>query len=97
MVRFHILLDDSEKEEFRRLAEREGKSLGEWIRAAARDRAAAAAAEHRIDSREALQDFFVECDRRTEGQGSEPDWEVHKDAIARVYERMDGMLGEIWG
>ncbi len=81
MVRFHILLDDSEKEEFRRLAEREGKSLGEWLRAAARDRAAAAAGKERFDSPEALKAFFLECDRRTQDQGSEPDWEVHKDAI----------------
>lgn len=81
LVRFHILLDESEKEEFRRLAEREGKSLGEWIREAARERAAAAAAHERVDSVDALRAFFRACDERAGEVGQEPDWEVHKETI----------------
>ena len=81
MVRFHVLLDEAEKEEFRRLAEREGKSLGEWLRAAARDRADAMARDERIDSVADLDAFFQRCDRRAEGHGPEPDWDVHKAAI----------------
>ena len=81
MVRFHILLDDDEKETFRRLAEREGKSLGEWMREAARVRARESESESRLDTVEALEAFFADSDRRQEGQGHEPDWEIHKRVI----------------
>ena len=38
--RIHIVVDRAEKERYRRLAAREGKTLSEWLRAAARDRVA---------------------------------------------------------
>ena len=81
MVRFHILLEDGEKESFRRLAEREGKSLGEWMREAARVRARQAESDLRLDTVEALNTFFADSDRRQEGQGPEPDWDIHKQVI----------------
>ncbi|MDX1673964.1 MAG: ribbon-helix-helix protein, CopG family [Longimicrobiales bacterium] len=77
--RIHILLDGAEKERFRRWAEREGKSLSEWLREAAREKLAAARQGRSLDSREALEDFFEGCDARERGE--EPDWESHRRVI----------------
>jgi hypothetical protein len=79
--RVHILLDRGEKEQFRRLAAREGKSLSEWLRGAARDRLADADAAPNLGTPEALREFFEQCDRRE--QGREPDWEEHRGVIER--------------
>ncbi len=38
MTRIQVLLDEAEREEFRRQAEREGVSLSAWLRRAARER-----------------------------------------------------------
>lgn len=79
--RIHIVVEPAEKERFRALAEREGKTLSAWLRDAARDRAAAADAGAALDSEEALRAFFEACDRRE--AGSEPDWEEHRRVIER--------------
>jgi len=57
--RVHILVSAAEKERYRRLAAREGKPLGEWIRAAAEQRAASAQAGSRLDTVESLRAFFA--------------------------------------
>lgn len=77
--RVHILLDGAEKERFRRWAEREGKSLSEWLREAAREKLAASSRGRPLDSREALEAFFEGCDARERGE--EPDWEAHRRVI----------------
>ncbi len=79
--RVHLVLDTAEKELFRRLAVREGKSLSEWLRAAARERVAGAEKAPELGSEQALRDFFAACGRRE--QGDEPDWETHREVIER--------------
>lgn len=86
-ARIHLVVDEADKERFRRQAAREGKSLSAWLRAAARDRL-----DRRedvpLDSAEALETFFAACDDRE--TGTEPDWEEHEAAIARSARSGDG-------
>lgn len=77
--RIQLLVEEAEKERFRRRAEREGKSLSEWLREAAREKLAVAEERARLDSRDELRAFFEACDRREEGR--EPDWEEHRRVI----------------
>jgi hypothetical protein len=79
--RVHIVLDPVEKERFRQMAAREGKSLSEWLRDAAREKLAAARTHGALDSAAALEAFFEECDGRE--QGREPGWEAHREVIER--------------
>jgi hypothetical protein len=81
MSRIHIILDDDDKERFRREAAREGKSLTEWLREAARDRLAAAERTTRMDTVAELRAFFAACDARE--RGSEPEWDEHRRVIER--------------
>jgi len=83
--RIHILLDEAEKNRYRRQAEREGKSLGAWLRAAAEDRLRAAESALTLRSRADLARFFAECDAREHGQ--EPDWSEHRETIERSRRR----------
>ena len=77
--RIHIVVDPLEKERFRRLAEREGKSLSEWLRDLARARAEAVAADNRLETPQQLERFFAACDALE--QGREPDWDDHLKVI----------------
>jgi Ribbon-helix-helix protein, copG family len=77
--RIHIMLDPAEKERFRRLAARQGKTLSAWLRDAARDLAAAAEAREGLETEEELRRFFEACDARESGR--EPDWEEHEQVI----------------
>ncbi|MSR35991.1 MAG: hypothetical protein EXR95_05010 [Gemmatimonadetes bacterium] len=77
--RIHIVLDRVEKERFRRLAEREGKSLSEWLRDVASARADGDAALDRLDTPEQLDRFFGACDDQE--TGVEPEWEDHLKVI----------------
>jgi hypothetical protein len=77
--RVHILLGRAEKERFRRWAEREGKTLSEWLREAAREKLAASSAGGALDTREALDSFFAGCDARERGE--EPEWPEHRRVI----------------
>jgi hypothetical protein len=79
--RIQIVVDRAEKEWYRRLAAREGKTLSEWLRAAARERAARALARPAPDAVARLEAFFEACDEHERGR--EPDWEAHRDAIER--------------
>jgi hypothetical protein len=85
--RIHILLDASEKARYRRQAEREGKSLGAWLRAAAEDRLRAAEQGPSLRTRAELARFFEGCDAREHGR--EPDWTEHRETIERS--RRDGL------
>lgn len=77
--RIHLVIDPVEKERWRRLAEREGKSLSEWLRDVARSRAEAEAARARLDTPEELDRFFAASDARERGR--EPDWDEHLQVI----------------
>ena len=79
--RLHIVVDQAEKERFREVAAREGKTLSEWVRDAAREKAAAAGEGRLLETVEALEAFFSECDAREAGR--EPDWESHRAVIER--------------
>ncbi len=74
MTRIQVVISEIEREAFRRAAAREGLSLSEFLRRAARDRIAFASAA-RPGSVEELRAFFQECDEREEGE--EPDWRKH--------------------
>ena len=63
------------------MARRHGMSLSAWLRDAGREKAAAGEFEERIRSKEALRNFFAECDQRERGR--EPDWEEHREVIDR--------------
>jgi hypothetical protein len=79
--RIHIVVDRAEKERYRRVAEREGKSLSEWLRAAAQEKVAASEAGNTLQSVAALRAFFQQINEREHGR--EPDWETHREVIER--------------
>jgi hypothetical protein len=79
--RIHILVDRAEKERYRRMAAREGKSLSEWLRAAAQEKLNAARLTEELDSPESLTRFFRECNERE--QGRESDWDAHRKVIEK--------------
>jgi hypothetical protein len=80
MARIHIVLDETDKARYRRQAEREGMSLGAWLREAAEARLRDQCAELKFESPEELRAFFQECDRRE--ASPEPSWESHLRVIA---------------
>ena len=77
--RIHLVVKEAEKERYRRQAEREGVSLSEWLRDAARRKLAEADARPALDTVEDLRGFFAACDRRE--RSCEPDWEEHRRVI----------------
>jgi len=77
-TRVQVILDEEEREHFRRQAEREGVSLSAWLRRAGRERLAAGQ-QGRITGPAGLKTFFEACDTRERGR--EPDWEEHRVAI----------------
>jgi len=79
MVRVQVLVGEKEREEFRKLAERSGMSLSAWLRHAGLERASRQKKKTRLDSKEALQEFYTRCDERE--QGVEPDWQEHEQVI----------------
>lgn len=79
--RIHIVVEAVEKERFRRQAAREGKTLSDWLREAAAEKAAAARKERPLDTVGALRSFFEACDARESGR--EPDWDEHRRVIER--------------
>lgn len=86
-TRIHLVVDEEDKERFRRQAAREGKSLSAWLREAARDRLGRREGPT-LDTSEALEAFFAACDERE--TGTEPDWDEHEAAIARSARSGDG-------
>ena len=79
--RVQVVLDEEEREAFRRMAEREGLSLSAWLREAGRQRLASCERQRVLRTSEELRQFFARC-RESEG-GIEPDWEQHKAVIER--------------
>ncbi len=81
VTRIHFLLDEAEKERYRRQAARQGTSLAAWLREAAREKLVAAERRTRIYTLEDLRGFFELCDAREPRK--EPDWEEHIRVIER--------------
>jgi hypothetical protein len=79
VVRVQVLIKEREREEFRHVAEQEGKSLSGWLRESALDRLEATKAAAKITSRSDLRKFFKACDLREKGR--EPEWEEHLKAM----------------
>ncbi len=77
-ARVQIVVDEIEREAFRQAAAREGLSLSDWLRRAARDRLASSSPS-KLSSLTDLRNFFEDCDRRE--QGEEPDWQEHRRMI----------------
>lgn len=80
-TRVQVVLDEEERERFRRQAAREGMSLSAWLRRAGRERLEEQRAADAPRTLEDLRAFFTECDRRE--QGTEPDWHEHRMVIER--------------
>lgn len=78
-ARIHVLLSEADKARYRLQAEREGKSLGAWLREAAEERYHASAASASLRTRDALERFFAACDARE--TAAEPDWEEQERLI----------------
>ena len=81
MSRIHIVLPERDKVRYASQAAREGKSLGAWLREAAEAKLEDAEQQGRLDTPEALDRFFAECDARE--AAAEPDWEEHLRVMAR--------------
>jgi hypothetical protein len=79
-VRVQVVVDRLERERFRRRASEQGMSLSAWLREAGREKAADGEAKRRMTPA-ALRAFFKRCDTREKDR--EPDWERHREVIAR--------------
>ncbi len=79
-LRVQVVMDEVEREAFRRQAGLEGMSLSGWLRKAAHDRLGKVRPP-KLDSLEALRAFFVECGDRE--QGVEPEWQEHLASIGQ--------------
>ncbi|HEX6589083.1 MAG TPA: hypothetical protein VF039_08675 [Longimicrobiales bacterium] len=77
--RIHIVVRREEKQRFRRMAERQGQTLSEWLRDAAREKLEAAEANAGLGSAQALHSFFAALDEA----GVEPDWSEQRALIER--------------
>lgn len=80
-----MIVREVDKARYQRQAEREGLSLGAWLREAAEARIAAARPS-RWSSRAELEGFFAACAAREDAP--EPDWPEHRRVIERS--RVDG-------
>lgn len=80
-VRVQVVLNEHERDLFRRQAKADGLSLSAWLKRAGHDRLSAAHAMAGSKSVEDLQAFFARCDQRE--QGREPDWKQHLEVISR--------------
>lgn len=79
--RIHLMVAAEAKARYRTLASRAGKTLSEWLREAAAEKAAEQEAPGGLHTRAALERFFDECDARE--PGDEPDWATHREVIER--------------
>lgn len=77
-TRVQVVTDEVEREAFRHAAAREGISLSDWLRRAARERLRAAA-QARLCSADDLRAFFHQCSQRE--RGDEPEWLQHRAVI----------------
>ena len=83
-TRVQVVVDPSEREEFRAGARAEGVSLSEWMRKAAHERLRRQAERGRFDTQADLDRFFEQClaTAQAEDVEREPDWEDVKEWAA---------------
>jgi hypothetical protein len=79
--RVQVVLEEEEREKFRRMAESEGMSLSAWLREAAKEKLASSKRRRVLKTAEELERFLDMC--RQSEEGVEPDWEQHKKVIER--------------
>ncbi|WP_419950373.1 hypothetical protein [Candidatus Palauibacter sp.] len=79
MSRIHFVVKESAKIRYQAEAEREGKSLGQWLREAADEKLEAA--RPRLFTVEELEAFAAECAARHPPGSKEPDWPEYKRMI----------------
>ncbi|MYH09981.1 MAG: hypothetical protein F4012_12890 [Gemmatimonadales bacterium] len=82
MSRIHFVVKESAKIRYQAEAEREGKSLGQWLREAADERLAAT--RRRKFTVEELKEFAAKCDARHPPGAKEPDWPEIKKMLAET-------------
>ena len=82
MSRIHFVVKESAKIRYQAQAEREGKSLGQWLREAADVKLEAA--RPRKFTVEELKAFAARCDARHAPGAREPDWEDAKRLIGET-------------
>ena len=82
--RIQIKVDPIEGERYRQAAAREGKTVSEWIRAAAQEKLAALgiAAESDLGTVDAFRSFFDET--KSHEQERVPAWETDREKIERT-------------
>ena len=80
MARIHFVVKETAKLRYQDQAQREGKSLGEWMREAADDKLALA--RPRTFTVEELRGFAARCDAMHPPGSREPDWPEIKRTIA---------------
>jgi hypothetical protein len=85
-TRIQVVVDEAEREAFRREAEREGLSLSAWLRELGRARVAAERPKIRT-----VDEFHAFLDRLPAREGDEPDW----DEAKRIIEA--GMVTDVEG
>ncbi len=80
MSRIHFVVKETAKARYQAQAEREGKSLGQWMREAAEEKLASE--RPRLYTVEELREFAARCDARHPPGSREPDWPEIKRMIA---------------
>lgn len=74
-ARIQLVLDEDERDAFRRSARSAGLSLSEWLRQAGRNRLSRSQPS-RLRTAGDLDRFFAHCDAHDDGS-PEPEWEAH--------------------
>jgi len=82
MSRIHFVVKETAKIRYQAQAEREGKSLGQWLREAADERLAAT--RRRKFTLEELKAFAAKCDARHPPGATEPDWPEIKKMLVET-------------
>ncbi len=80
MARIQLVLSDEDRDRFVHQARREGKTLSEWLRTAARRRLEEQQRSHPFESPADLEAFFRACDA-LDGPAREPEWDEHLAVI----------------
>lgn len=83
-IRVQVIVDEVDRERFRRHAEEAGQSLSSWLRQAGRERAAAESGRKRHRTVAELRSFFDATAKREDAAGErEPEWAEHRAVIER--------------
>ncbi len=82
MSRIHFVVKETAKARYQAQAEREGKSLGRWMREAAEEKLASA--RPRLFTVEELREFAERCDARRPSGSREPDWSEVKRILVET-------------